>query len=731
MTEEISKKALERAAVAREKVSALLAPRNIVIAGASDKGHSWSRSAFRNLKRYGFPNPVYPFNPGRDEVWGEKCYRDLASLPEKPDHLVVVVPAPHVAPLLVEAAARGARSATIFTAGFDEAEGEAAEKLTRELRETIAKTGLAVSGPNCLGNLAAPSKLMTMTDGRAHDMLPGPVAIVAQSGGVGTAIKRTLNDRGLRAGYLLTIGNQAGLTAADYICYFAAEPDIKVIVCYLEAIHSGADFLDACRIARAAGKPVVVMKLGGSREGRAAAMAHTGALAGTFEAFDAAAGAAGAVRVKTLDDAIEATEFFLHAPLPRGRGVGALTFSGGLRGLLIDAAAANDVTLPPLAEDTKQKLRKILGVGTIIGNPLDAGFAALSSQENYIEAIRVTLADPAIDVLLLQEEILREAGHSKESNLARVNAMVASGEVTKPLAFCSMISYHFTDYSRDLRARLPNTPFLQEPDKSMRALRSVIDYVAARDFAARVAGKGAPVAETDMLRRARAMAKTGESTSLDEAASKAFLRDCGVPAPREIVAANVNEAVAAAASIGYPVVLKIVSADIAHKSDAGGVRLDIGGPEDLRRAHAEIMASVTAFKPGARIEGVLVAPFVRGGLELAMGVTHDPDVGCVVMFGSGGVWLELMKDATFGPPGIDEQAANEMIDRTRAGKLLAGYRGAGAHDRQCVVDALVALGRVARDFGDVIEAIDINPFVALEAGRGGVALDGLVILRKH
>ena len=727
MTEEIGAKARERAQSAREKVRALLAPRNVVVAGASDKGHSWSRSAWRNLKKYGFPGAIYPFNPGRDEVWGERCYRDFGSLPEKPDHVIVVVPSKHVAPLLVEAAAAGARSATIFTAGFDEAEGAEAASLSRNLRETIARTGLAVSGPNCLGNLAAPSKLMTMTDNRSHDMLPGPVAIIAQSGGVGTAVKRAFNDRGVRAGYLLTIGNQAGLTAADYICFFAGEPEIKVIVCYLEAIHAAPDFLDACRVARAAGKPVVVMKLGGSQEGRAAAQAHTG----TFEAFDAVAGAAGAVRVKTLDDAIEVTEYFLHAPLPKGPGVGALTFSGGLRGLLIDAASANGVNLPPLADATKTKLKELLGVGTIIGNPLDAGFAALSSQDTYIEAIRVVLADPSVDVLLLQEEISREPGLPKEANLFRVNAMVAAGEVGKPLAFCSMISHHFTDYSRELRGKLPHTPFMQEPDKTMRSLRNVIDYVAAREFSARVAGKSAPVAETAASRALRARAKPGESTVLDEVASKTFLAENGIPVPREIVAATLDEAVAAARSIGYPVVLKVVSADIAHKSDAGGVKLDIGDEAALRRAHAEIMRDVAAHRPGAKIDGVLVAPFVVGGVELALGITHDPDVGCVVMFGSGGVWLELMKDATFGPPGIDEQAANEMIDRTRAGKLLAGYRGAKPCDREAVVKALVALGAIARDFGDVIEAIDINPFVALEKGRGGFALDGLVILRKH
>jgi acetyltransferase len=559
-------------------------------------------------------------------------------------------------------------------------------------------------------------------------MSPGPIAIVAQSGGVGTAIKRTLNDRGLSVGHLLTIGNQAGLTAGDYIAYFASNPQVKVIACYLEAIHAPRDFLNACRLAYAAGKPVIVMKLGGSKEGRDAAMAHTGALAGSFEAFDAVAGAAGAIRVKTLDDMIELAEYFLHSSAPRGNGVGALTFSGGLRGLLLDAAAANGLTLPPLSDATKAKLSTILGVGTIIGNPLDAGFAALSSQENYIKAILTMLEDPAIDVLLLQEEILREPGNSKESNLTLIDAMAGEGKFPKPIAYCSMISYHFTDYSRDLRKRLPNTPFLQDPDKAMRVMRTVMDYQTK----GRRIGRGqAPFAETDVMRRVREMGSVEKAIMLDEVLSKRFLADCGVPVPAELVVKSEMEAVRAAEEIGFPVVLKVVSADIAHKSEAGGVKLALTSAEDVRRAWTEITRSVLDYRPEAVIDGMLIAPFVSGGQEMALGIARDPDVGCVVMFGTGGVMLELVNDVTFAPPGIDALAAEDMIDRTRAGQMLGGYRGAPRLDRAAVVNALVALGRVAQHFGDIIEAVDINPFVVLEDGRGGFALDGLVMLRRR
>ena len=732
-TAELENSAMAAAAAAASasvaKVGALLAPANVVIVGASDRPNNWALRVWRNLNRYGFPGPIYPLNPRRETVWDVKCYPDFAALPEPPDHVVVVVPAPHVPGILDDAAAAGARSATVFSSGFDEAPHEEGQALGRQLREVIARTGIAVSGPNCLGNMVAKSKMVTMTDDRKQNLDIGPVAVLGQSGGLVMALKRGLEQRGISVGYLLTCGNEAGLTAADYIQFFATEPDIKVIVCYLESINAPRAFLEACRVARGAGKPVVAVKLGGSEEGRAAAIAHTGALAGAFEPFDAVAGAAGAIRVNTTDDLVETVELLLHAPLPAGSGLGAFTISGGLRGLLLDAAAANGMTFPEIAPETRARLEEILGVGTIIGNPLDAGFAALSSQESYLGAIKAMLDDPSIDMLLMQEEVPRDpASASKIDNLRKVNAMVADG-AHKPIAFFSMISYESNEHSRLLRADLPHLPFLQEINKSLLAVRAVATYAGNARFASRAVPVMPPLAETDAVRALRDAAGGDAPVALDEVASKALLRDCGISVPLEKVAASAEEAVAAAASIGFPVVMKAVCAEITHKSDAGAVRLDLKSADDVRASWDEITANVAAYRPGAAISGMLVAPQISGGLELVLGIQHDPDMGCVVMFGAGGVLLELYRDVAFAPPEVDADVARAMIDRTRAGQLLDGYRGSPPCDRRAVVDALIVLGRIARDFGDLIEAVDINPFVALEAGRGGYALDGLVVAR--
>lgn len=461
--------------VAQAKVAALLNPRNVVIVGASDAPGSWALRAFQNLRRYDFPGAVYAVNPRRDQVWNMRCYRSFADLPEPPDHVLVVIPAPQVPETLRAAAAAGARSATVMSSGFGEAQNAAAKALAQTLGKTIAETGLAVSGPNCMGNIHAPSRLMTLTDDRPHRIAEGPVAIIAQSGGLAMAIKRTLEERGIATASLVTSGNEAGLTTADYIAYYATLPFVRVIVSYLEAVRDPEHLCAACAVARRAGKPVIAVKLGASAKGRAAALAHTGAVAGSMEEFDALAASADILRVRTLDDIVEAVEYFTHVPLPAGANLGGITFSGALRGLLLDAAAANGLAFPALAPATRKRLDAVLGVGTFIGNPLDSGFAGLGSKDVYIECVAALLDDPAIDILLLQEELPRGPGSErKEVNLHAVNALAQ--HAAKPIVHVTMISHGLTDYSRALRDRLPRIGFMQEVDKTLRTVRAIAAY---------------------------------------------------------------------------------------------------------------------------------------------------------------------------------------------------------------------------------------------------------------
>jgi acetyltransferase len=707
------------------KVDALLNPRNVAILGASDTPGNWSQRVWRNLNRYKFPGPIYPVNPRRDTVWDTRCFHSFAELPQPPDHVVVVIPAPHVPDALREAKRAGARSATVLTAGFGESPDPAAQQLAVKLKAAIADTGLAVSGPNCLGNLHARASLMTMPDDRLQRLAVGPVAMVGQSGGIAMSIKRSLEERGIDTASLVTSGNQAGLTAADYIAYYAMDDDVRVIVAYLESMQDPDTFLAACRTARAAGKPVVVMKLGASVAGRAAALAHTGALAGAMEAFDAVAGSAGAMRVRTIDDVVEAVEFFTHAGLPRGHGVGGITFSGALRGLLLDAAEFNGLSFPPLAEATKARLKDVLGVGTIVGNPLDSGFSGLTNREAYVKSLEIMLDDPAIDLLLIQAELPPGPGLERaEGNLRAADAVAAKAQ--KPIVGFSFASHGVTEYARQFRTGVPHMPFLQEVDKAMRALRHACDYAGSMaEPPAVLATVASPAAKEKLEKILARHAGAGGRKTLSEVDSKALLRAYGIRGPKEAVVDSAAEAVAAAKRIGFPVVAKAVSATLAHKSEAGAVVLGLDTPKAVREAYARIVDAVRAHS-GVAPDGVLIAEQVTGGAEFVIGSNLDPEVGPVILFGTGGVELELVRDVALAAPPLDERKALRLIERTRAGRLIEGFRGRPPLDRDAAVAALLALSQLVLDAGPRIESIDINPF--LLRPRGGVALDALVVL---
>ena len=712
----------------KRKVAALTEPRNVVLVGASDRAGSWAARVWRNLNRYKFPGPIYLINPRRNEIWEQPCYPDFKSLPEPPDHMVVLVPAAGVAEALTSGAAAGARSATVFSSGFGEAFDEKGAALGRELAAVIAETGIGVSGPNCMGNVCAKSRLVTLVEDRPLAVRPGPVALVGQSGGMMIFINSALEERGIFAEYLITSGNEAGLSVPDYVAYFADQSELKVIIIYVEAISDLDKFKAACGLARASGKAIVAVKLGQSEGGRSAAMAHTGSLAGSVEAFDALAGELGVVRADTLDDAVEATELIAHTGVPAGRRLGAITLSGAFRGLLLDASEKSSLALPALAPETTQRLNAVLGVGSLVSNPIDGGFGVLTSAENYMASIEALQADPGLDMILLQEALPREPGSDRAEKYIAMVESYAAASAGKPIAFVTPISHGQTDHSRALRARAPHVSFLQEANKAMRAIAGVVraDALARLAQASPAAARRPTPAQAQLIARMRQRAGA-EASALDEVESKELLRAYGIVTPAEQLVTSAAQAVEAADRIGYPVVLKAVSAKLTHKSDVGAVALNLASRAAVTAEYERMARALQQHT----LAGMLVCRQVRGGLELVLGLHRDPEMGLVVMAGSGGVLLELTKDVAFCVPPVSPDKARDMLARTRAASLIDGYRGASPLDRDAVVAALVALGTLATDLEDVLESVDVNPFVALPQGQGGLALDALVVLRRR
>lgn len=706
-----------------KSIHAMLHPRNIVLVGATDKPSNYAERIWNNLIKYQYEGGLFPVNAKRETIWGVPCYKDFASLPEKPDHVLVLVPARFAVQVIRDAAAAGARSATIVTSGFSELQDEESQRLAVELKQAVKETGLAVTGPNCLGNLSAGEKLFTNIDDRIVTMEAGPVAIAGQSGAIVMAIRQALEDRGVGVGYMVTTGNETGLETPDLMAYFAADPSIRVIVVYLEGVRNTKVFREACKAARAAGKPVIALKLGASEGGRAAAMAHTGALAGSIETFDAISTREGVIRVRGLDELIETTECFVHAEPPKSNRLAAVSLSGGKRGLLIDAFYSAGLNFAPLSPNATAQLAKMLGPGSIVGNPLDAGFAAVVDPSVYMKSIQIMIDDPDTDIVIIDAELPKAPHELRERNLRIVNEM--AGAASKPVVYISAMSIGFTEFTKGLRKSLPNIAVMQGLDRAVGAIKSLIEYASLRKEVPDILSSSKASARAVLEKTLKA---ANGAAALDEVASKKLLKAYGIPVSKEEIAQTAADAVKIAKKIGFPVVAKVVSADILHKSDIGGVVLNLNSAAEVKKAFNDITARVKKIKSKPKLEGILIAQQVKADLELVVGASLDAEMGPVVLFGTGGVDIELMKDVALAGAPLDEAEAKQLIAKTKAGVKLKGYRGKPALHEPSAVKALVGLSNLMADAGNRIASIDVNPF--LINSKLGVAVDGLIVLNN-
>lgn len=697
-----------------ENIGALFAPRNVALVGASDR--NWSARVHENLRRFGYGGGVYLVNPNRTELWGQPCYPSLADLPEPPDHLAIFVPADQT--IAVLAAAGGARSASLYAAGFGEGDDAEGHERARRLRAILERTRIAAVGPNCMGLAVGDSRFCTVPDEQLSPLAPGPVAVITQSGMLVQTISRGLESCDLTLSHLISCGNQIGISFADYIDWLADDAHLRVIACYVESVHDAPRFFQAARRARENGKTVVVVKIGGSQAAREAALAHTGSLAGSHAAFDALAQESGVVRVDSLEDMIEAAAFLARAARPKGRRLALVTNSGAVKSLMTEASDACGVVLAPLGPGTVARLEELMPEAEA-SIPFDTKRTLPTAQ--YMACVKALHSDENVDAVLLAEELPRSEGIDRKiANFRALNDWVGEG-VKKPVALVSPLTLRETEYMLRTRAELCNAPWLRDLTKAMRVIARLADPVFPPLRPGPVRSEARALAE-----RLRSAAPSGR-IALNEVDSKELLAAFGIKVAPEALVQDPAEAVAAAARIGYPVVLKAVAAAVPHKSDAGLVLLDLANADAVRAAAT--MVADTCADLGAPLEGLLVAKQVAGGVEMVVGVHRDPEVGHVVMVGAGGVLLELIEDVAFGPPGLDEARARAMIARLRAGKLLHGYRGRPPGDLNALVRAIVDLGALAAELGDIVESVDVNPLVVLP--DGAYALDGLVVLREN
>ncbi len=688
-------------------VDCLLRPKVIAIVGASDSSRGgWAQEIYDNLKFCDFPAKLYLVNPKRDELWGRPVYPNFAAIPERVDLALTIVPSVAIPDTLAEAAAHGLKCALIYAAQFGEGGDAAGEARAQALRSLRDKHGLRISGPNCMGSLALREKLLLYPAKRVRTLRPGSVGVVFQSGGTFQFWLQQASFRGLDFSYAVSSGNELDLDLADYISFLVDDEHTKIIACMVEGIRRPQAFMAAAEKALRAGKPIILVKLGRSERGKAAAASHTGAIAGDDAVFEAVCRKYGIVRSPSLDDMMETCLAFTQGRLPKGPRIAMACYSGGAKGLILDYASDEGAQMAPLTAETKAKLPAMIDPGLAPENPLDVGPTVGVQAPKFAEICKVVCADPTVDLITVQG--LMPMNPEDPFNPAPLRSLLESTD--KPVIAFGRIAQNASETSRKFQNET-GVPFIHGLPETVRALQSLVNYAAAlkRGVAALPAPRngGAPTGPAEF---------------------SALLAANGLTPPRSEMARTADEAAAKATSIGFPVAVKIVSPQASHKTEVGGVALHLTGAEAVRAAASDMAARLAKHDPKAVVEGFLVQEMVDG-LELLVGVREDPQYGPVMIAGLGGVTVEVLRDVAIRLLPIDEDTARDMLRSLRGAALLDSFRGRPARDTESVVKAMVGLSRVFIDHRDALSDIEINPMIVLAKGQGLRAVDIRTVAR--
>jgi acyl-CoA synthetase (NDP forming) len=701
----------------------LLAPQSIAIVGASASNPYASR-LLENLGHGGFEGRLYLINPRQASIGDVPCHPSIEALPEVPELAILVVPQRAVLEVLETCGRRGIPAALIISAGFGEA-GDQGRAAQIEIRRVATRYGMAVCGPNCLGiaNTQAPAMMHSYT---GMPVPRGNLALVSQSGAMAFAsVLSPASDRGVGFSIVVSSGNEAVVDTADYVAHFVRDPDVRVVASLLEGLRPGRGraFLDAAAAAADAGKPILVCKVGRSEVGSRQVVSHTGSMTGSDAVYDAAFAQAGVIRVPDPDDLFEIASAFSRCAEPQGEGVAILSTSGGLGVVLADKCGVHGLALPPLSAEAAQRLARgdmFLVVGDL-GNPLDIRG---QGAQHLPELLDLFIRDDRYHVLTVALGL--PAVGDRAVQIAR-DLIDMSGKTDKPLIVLWMGTRldpqgRVTDKDGFRLLERSRVPVFSSPDKCFKALLALVEYHRFRQRRGR-RGTGLRPAGIDAA-AARAFL-AGRRGTLDEIDARRLLALYGIAGPREALCGDADAAARAAQDIRYPVAVKIVSADLPHKTEAGAVTLGVRDERALRQACAGMLASVARHAPGAHVRGLLVQEMVADGREMIVGAAHDPQFGPVVTCGLGGVFVEVLRDVQRRIPPLGPDEARAMIATLAGAATLGAFRGRPAASVDAAVDVIQRVGQLALDLEDLVAEVEINPLMVTPSGA--IAVDAVVV----
>lgn len=694
-------------------LEALFYPRTVAVIGAAREEGKLGHAVLSNIIEFGFRGPIYPVNPKADNLLGLKTYPSVLDIPGSVDLGVIVVPARAVADVVSDCGRKGVRAVIVITAGFREIgpEGVVAEQ---EVVRRARAAGMRLLGPNCLGLINTENNL----DATFARNLPldGSISFMTQSGALATAILDWADRERVGFSKFVSLGNKADINENDLLEVWRDDDSTKVVIGYLEGVADGQRFMKAAReLSRT--KPFIMVKSGGTAAGSRAVSSHTGTLAGSDTAYDAAFKQTGVIRAQSIENLFDLSLAFAYQPLPRGRRLAIITNAGGPGIMATDAAERMNLTLATFAPGTIEALRASLPPTAAVYNPVDV--VGDARADRYRSALETVVHDPGVDSILV---LLTPQAMTEIEETAHVIVDVSSSS-DKPIVAGFMGG---TEVARGIEIlRRGNVPNYSFPERAVAALEAMSRYREWRDQPVerpkRFRANRAEVVE--VFRRAR---RAGRD-ALGDVEALQVLSAYGIPIPVSRLSHSPDESVRIAEEIGYPVVMKIVSPDILHKSDVGGVRIGLTTPEEVRNADIAIISNARRLAPEAEIWGINVQRMVPRGRETILGVTRDPTFGHLIGFGLGGIYVEVLKDISFRVAPLTSSDAKAMIGEIRSHLLLRGVRGEEPADIDAIVDCLLRLSQLVVDFPDISE-LDINPLMVLNQGHGAIAVDGRIIL---
>jgi acetyltransferase len=693
-------------------LSPFFEPRGVAIIGASSSPDKLSFGIVKNMTLYGYRGKIYPVNPNASEILGLNCYQDISLVPDPIDLAVVVLPAALIPGTLKSCGDRGLRAVTIISGGFKEI-GMEGKALENEIVKIASQYAIRLIGPNCVGTM----NLVTGLNTTFIKGIPavGGIGFISQSGAVcGGVVDHVINE-GVGFSHFLSLGNEADVDETDMIEFLGSDPNTHVIAAYIEGIQDGQKFLKMTRKV-AKGKPVVILKAGRSEEGAKAVSSHTGSLAGSHSAYQAAFKQGGALEVFSTTDLLNVSMALDWLELPNGNRVAIVTNSGGPAALASDSLSAHGLQLASIAPETQKRMKLKLNPAAQTANPVDMLGGA--TEIEYAHALQHVLKDDGVDMalaILVPQALVNPA--------LVANAIVEAAKSTKkPVMACMMGNVSIREARKILNEH--RVPVVDYPELVGVMLGSLHRQSEKEFF-----DKSPTEFNTEILKtRAFEIFKNSKGKKhWGESNTRKVLEAYEFPLVSGGLAATPEEALKLAEEMGFPVVMKAASDDILHKSDAGVIKVGIKDSDELLTAYKSIMNNAKSYDPNARIEGMLIEKFSQKGEEVIIGIKRDPGFGPLVMFGMGGIYVELFKDVAFRVAPLTHEDAESMVKETKAFTLLNGWRGGSVYDLDAIYDAIIRLSRLAEDFPQ-IEEIEINPLRIFPKGQGAVALDCRMIL---